>query len=57
MEGLLVEVTGAAGTPKGYRPPEAKHHEACTSCESCMIFCPDLAIAVKGKKSKGGEKR
>ncbi len=43
--------------PKGYRPPEAKHHEACTSCENCMIFCPDLAIAVKGKKSKGGETR
>jgi len=42
---------------KGYRPPEAAHREACTSCENCVIFCPDLAIAVKGKKSKGEEKQ
>lgn len=42
---------------KGYRPPEMVNHEVCTSCENCMIFCPDLAIAVKGKKLKRGEKR
>ena len=44
--------------PKGYRPPEMTKAEACTGCENCMIFCPDLAIAVKGKKktAKGVKK-
>jgi len=37
---------------KGYRPPEIAEPESCTSCEDCMIFCPDLAIAVAGKKQK-----
>ena len=40
--------------PKGYRPPEVNDGEACTSCENCMIFCPDLAIAVAEKKGKRG---
>lgn len=35
---------------KGYRPPEMADPERCTSCENCMIFCPDLAIAVAEKK-------
>jgi 2-oxoglutarate ferredoxin oxidoreductase subunit delta len=35
---------------KGYRPPEVSEPESCTSCENCMIFCPDLAIAVAGKR-------
>lgn len=38
--------------PKGYRPPEIAEPESCTSCEDCMIFCPDLAIAVDGKKRR-----
>ena len=44
--------------PKGYRPPEMTQAETCTGCENCMIFCPDLAIAVKGKKktAKGVKK-
>jgi len=37
---------------KGYRPPEITDPEPCTSCENCMIFCPDLAIAVAEKKRK-----
>jgi 2-oxoglutarate ferredoxin oxidoreductase subunit delta len=37
---------------KGYRPPEIAEPKSCTSCEDCMIFCPDLAIAVAGKKQK-----
>lgn len=37
---------------KGYRPPEISEPESCTSCEDCMIFCPDLAIAVTGKGQK-----
>ena len=37
---------------KGYRPPEIAEPESCTSCEDCMIFCPDLAIAVAGKSQK-----
>jgi len=37
---------------KGYRPPEMTDPESCTSCENCMIFCPDLAIALAEKKRK-----
>jgi 2-oxoglutarate ferredoxin oxidoreductase subunit delta len=37
---------------KGYRPPEIADSEPCTSCENCMIFCPDLAIAVAEKERK-----
>jgi 2-oxoglutarate ferredoxin oxidoreductase subunit delta len=43
--------------PKGYRPPEVTEITACTGCENCMIFCPDLAIAVKGKKAAKGVKK
>ena len=42
---------------KGYRPPEIAEPQACTSCEDCMIFCPDLAIAVTGKRQKRSVKR
>jgi 2-oxoglutarate ferredoxin oxidoreductase subunit delta len=39
---------------KGYRPPEVAESESCTSCENCMISCPDLAIVVvkNRKRSK-----
>jgi 2-oxoglutarate ferredoxin oxidoreductase subunit delta len=37
---------------KGYRPPETTEQESCTSCENCMIFCPDMAIAVAGRARK-----
>ncbi len=37
---------------KGYRPPEIARPDSCASCEDCMIFCPDMAIAVTGKKQK-----
>ncbi len=43
--------------PKGYRPPEMTAEEACTGCENCMIFCPDLAVVVKGKKPRKGVKK
>jgi len=36
---------------KGYRPPVVMKGDQCTACESCMIFCPDLAIVVAGEKS------
>jgi len=36
--------------PKGYRPPEVAKMDSCTGCEDCMISCPDLAIAVAGKR-------
>jgi 2-oxoglutarate ferredoxin oxidoreductase subunit delta len=38
---------------KGYRPPEIAKADECTSCENCMISCPDLAIAVAPKTKKG----
>jgi 2-oxoglutarate ferredoxin oxidoreductase subunit delta len=41
---------------KGYRPPQAPATEACTQCLNCMLFCPDLAIAVEERKTaKGGK--
>lgn len=52
----LFQPSGALN-PKGYRPPEMKDEAACTGCENCMIFCPDLAIAVKREKAAKGAKR
>ncbi len=37
-------------TPKGIRPPEPVHGEACTACMRCMMYCPDLAIVVEAKE-------
>ncbi|MGA3116236.1 MAG: 4Fe-4S ferredoxin [Syntrophobacteraceae bacterium] len=37
---------------KGYRPPDIAEQQSCTSCENCMIFCPDMAVAVAGKTRK-----
>jgi 2-oxoglutarate ferredoxin oxidoreductase subunit delta len=42
---------------KEYRPPEVANEDQCTQCENCMIFCPDLAIAVSEEKRKKGVKR
>jgi 2-oxoglutarate ferredoxin oxidoreductase subunit delta len=35
---------------KGYRPPQVTQIDLCTQCQNCMIYCPDLAIAVEPKK-------
>jgi 2-oxoglutarate ferredoxin oxidoreductase subunit delta len=43
--------------PKGYRPPDVVNEKACTQCENCMIFCPDMAIVVSEEKSKRKVKR
>ncbi len=40
---------------KGYRPPQITEQERCTGCENCMIYCPDMAIAV-AKEKKGRKK-
>lgn len=37
---------------KGFFPPEVVDESACTCCENCMIFCPDMAIVVKKDKKK-----
>ncbi|MDI6754631.1 MAG: ferredoxin family protein [Thermodesulfobacteriota bacterium] len=37
---------------KGYRPPRVNNLEACTQCQNCVIFCPDLAIMVEEKKPR-----
>ncbi len=42
---------------KGYLPPEIAGAGSCTSCGNCMIFCPDMAIAVTEKKPKGSGKK
>ena len=42
---------------KGYRPPEIAGDQSCTLCLNCMIFCPDMAVAVAGKTRKRRVKR
>lgn len=42
---------------KGYKPPRVESPETCTQCQNCMIYCPDLAIAVEPKKSGKGAKK
>ena len=42
---------------KGYRPPQVTRVESCTQCQNCMIYCPDLAIAVKRDKTAKGAKK
>jgi 2-oxoglutarate ferredoxin oxidoreductase subunit delta len=37
---------------KGYRPPQVEAEEACTGCENCMVYCPDLAIAVAPRRRR-----
>ncbi len=37
---------------KGFFPPKVIDEEACTQCENCMIFCPDMAIIVEKAKKK-----
>ncbi len=49
------DVFDVGGSPneKGFYPPEVGDEDACTRCENCMIFCPDMAIIVeKGQKKK-----
>jgi len=50
---------GAGLNRKGYRPPEIGSADECTSCGDCMIFCPDMAIAVakKAKRERKETKR
>jgi len=40
---------------KGYRPPQVTQIELCTQCQNCMIYCPDLAIALEPKKRGTGK--
>jgi 2-oxoglutarate ferredoxin oxidoreductase subunit delta len=42
---------------KGYKTPRVENPETCTQCQNCMIYCPDLAIAVEPKKSGKGAKK
>ncbi len=42
---------------KGYRPPRVVHMAACTQCQNCVIYCPDLAIAVELKRAGKGARK
>ncbi|MBW2120518.1 MAG: ferredoxin family protein [Deltaproteobacteria bacterium] len=43
------DVFGVSDTlnEKGFFPPLVAAEEACTGCENCMIYCPDMAIIVE----------
>lgn len=43
---------GESLNEKGYAPPEVVGEDACTCCENCMIFCPDMAIIVEKSQEK-----
>ena len=34
-------------TARGIRLPVVEKVTACTKCENCVIYCPDMAIVVK----------
>jgi 2-oxoglutarate ferredoxin oxidoreductase subunit delta len=36
----------------GYVPPEMTDEASCTTCENCMIYCPDMAIVVTKSERK-----
>ncbi len=40
---------------QGYYPPQLVDEEECTSCQNCMIYCPDFAIVVEKTAKKPGE--
>ena len=37
-------------TARGIRLPVVEKVTACTKCENCVIYCPDMAIVVKLKE-------
>ena len=34
-------------SPRGVHPAMVAAAEACTGCDLCMLYCPDLAVAVE----------
>ncbi len=40
----------------GYLLPRVKDEKRCTQCQNCMIYCPDLAVAVAGRSSRSSGK-
>lgn len=42
---------------QGYYPPQLVDEEKCTSCQNCMIYCPDFAIVVEKSADKADETR
>lgn len=39
----------------GYIPPEMTDERKCTGCQSCMLYCPDMAIIVETDEAETGE--
>ena len=42
---------------RGFIPPVVVHGESCTGCETCMVFCPDMAIVVEKARGKVRQNR
>jgi len=47
-----VDVLGPAASlsARGVHPAAVLKPEACTGCDLCMLYCPDLAIAVEHRE-------
>ncbi len=35
---------------RGVHPATVLHPELCTGCDLCMLYCPDLAVAVEHRE-------
>jgi len=31
----------------GYNLAEVEHPEKCTGCKACLLYCPDMAVAIE----------
>lgn len=51
------QVLGPAQTisMRGVHPAAVLHPEQCTGCDLCMIFCPDLAVAIEHPEDRSDE--
>ena len=40
-------------TKRGIRAPVVRDRAACTNCQNCVIYCPDMALVVRLDEPQG----
>jgi len=40
----------------GYNLAQVESPEKCTGCKACLLYCPDLAVAIEEQKDGDSEK-